>query len=223
MVKISKLKKQEEKFAISHITDYYSYDGDCKYSELIDFTLDKFEKNIFDFNYLSGDNHLENVIVKKLLQVFKENLQYEKENNKTGLFGVKPALFPDGTKWYYKNLIKNEFVKTSPIYAHDLDELKIKVGKNKGIWLIFNHKLFAKSQERDDLLSLNKSRVKRKRKKEFPKKSIDEIMEKNSRSESFLEMKKEEKEKTKKANEIDSLLDDSFHNNYKKDIHKFFR
>ena len=54
MEKNSKLKKHEEKFAISHITDYYSYEGNCKYSELIDSTLNKYEKNILDFNLLSG-------------------------------------------------------------------------------------------------------------------------------------------------------------------------
>ena len=137
-----KLDKHEETFAIKYITDYYSYCSQCKYSNLINSILDKFENNITDYNQLKSKDDWENVIVKKLLSVFIDKLNDENENNPTGLFGVKRAFFSDGANLFYKNLIKDEFVKAKPIYAHTFEELKTKVKLDKGVWLVFNQKKY---------------------------------------------------------------------------------
>lgn len=138
-----KLEKHEERFAVKHISDYYSYNTKCKYFDLINSILDKFENNIIDYDQLKTKNSSQNIIIKKLITVFIDKLNDEK-NNPTGLFGVKRAFFTDGTNLFYKNLIKNEFVKAKPIYASDLNELKTKVKSDKGIWFIFDDKKYGK-------------------------------------------------------------------------------
>ena len=136
------LEKHEESFAVKHITDYYRYSEKCKYSDLINSILENFENNIFDYNQLRTKDGSENVIIKKLISVFIDKLESEKENNPTGLFGVKRAFFSDGTNLFYKNLIKDEFVKAKPIYAHNLKELKTKVKSDKGVWMAVDDKKF---------------------------------------------------------------------------------
>lgn len=139
-----KLEKHEERFAVKHISDYYSYNTKCKYFDLINSILDKFENNIIDYDQLKTKNSSQNIIIKKLITVFIEKLDDENENNPTGLFGVKRAFFTDGTNLFYKDLIKDEFVKSYPIYAHDLKDLKTKVKSDKGVWLIFDEKKYGK-------------------------------------------------------------------------------
>lgn len=154
-----KLKKDEETFAVKHITDYYSFNTKCKYSDLIDSILENFENNMIDYNQLKTNDESENMIIKKLLSVFTDKLDDEHESNPTGLFGVKRAFFTDGTNLYYKNLIKDEFVKAYPIYAHGLNELKTKARADKGVWLIFDEKKYGKLS-----LNINGSAVKSTRK-----------------------------------------------------------
>lgn len=137
-----KLNKDEKSFAVKHITEYYRFNTKCKYSGLINSILEDFEKNMIDYNQLKTDNNSENTIIKKLLSVFIDKLNYEKENNPTGLFGVKRAFFTDSTNLFYKDLIKDEFVKSYPIYAHNLKELKTKVKSNKGVWVVFDGKKY---------------------------------------------------------------------------------
>lgn len=136
------LKKGKRHFAVKHITDYYSYNAKYKYFDLIDSILDRFENNVIDYDELKTNDELENIIVEKLLSVFMDKLGDEKKNNPTGLFGVKRAFFTDGTNLYYKDLIKDEFVRADPIYAHNLKELKIKVKSDNGIWLVFDEKKY---------------------------------------------------------------------------------
>lgn len=139
-----KLEKHEKTFAVKHITDYYSYNSNCKYSNLINSILDGFDNNITDYDQLKTDDDFANMIIKKLLSVFIEKLDDENENNPTGLFGVKRAFFTDGTNLFYKDLIKDEFVKSYPIYASKLKVLKTKVKSEKGVWLIFDDKKYGK-------------------------------------------------------------------------------
>ena len=139
-----KLEKHEKTFAVKHITDFYRYGAKCKYFNLIYSILKNFEENITDYNQLKTDDDCENIIIKKLISVFNDKLGEEKENNPTGLFGVKRAFFTDGTNLFYKDLIKDEFVKSYPIYASKLKVLKTKVKSEKGVWLIFDDKKYGK-------------------------------------------------------------------------------
>ena len=45
---------------------------------------------------------------------------------------------------YYKDLIKKEFIKSYPIYARNLNDLKTKVKSDNGVWLIFDGKKYGK-------------------------------------------------------------------------------
>ena len=154
-----KLNKNEKSFAVKHITEYYRFNTKCKYSDLINSILEDFEKNMIDYNKLKTNNESENTIIKKLLSVFIDKLNDENENNPIGLFGVKRAFFTDGTNFFYKDLIKDEFVKSYPIYAHNLKELKTKVKTNKGVWLVFDEKKYGEFSS-----DLTKSRRKSNRK-----------------------------------------------------------
>lgn len=109
---------------------------------MINSILDNFENDIIDYNQLKTIDSSENMIIKKLISVFINKLDNEEKNNPTGLFGVKKAFFMDGTNLFYKNLIKDEFIKSKPIYAHDLKELKTKVKSDNGIWFVFDDKKF---------------------------------------------------------------------------------
>lgn len=151
-----KLEKHEETLAVKHITDYYSYSSKCKYFSLINDILNKFENNISEYNQLKMKDYSENAIIKKLILVFNDKLASEKESNSTGLFGVKKAFFLDGANLFYKDLIKDEFVKAKPIYAHDLGELETKVRSDKGIWFVFD-KMNYNNLSLDFLKSTNKS------------------------------------------------------------------
>ena len=194
----------ENNFAIKQINSYYANDGKSKYGKCIKSTLDNLENGMFDLNELLADDYNHNIIIKKLFSVFFEKLQLELEKNKTGVFGVTKAHYPDGIRWYYKNPIKKEFFRTSPVYANSLQDLKAKIKKRNDFWFILDGDIVKKQRDK-----FGKNR--------YSSNLIDLIIEINSKSDDYRQMRERENERERKAREIDELTNVDRRNDFKRE------
>ena len=208
-----KLSSSENLFAKREITKYYEYYSSSKYSKVIDETFSKFEQDITTFDELKTDSECENIIIKKLLKVFLDEL-YEQEDNPTGILGVKKGYYRDRINWGYKNPVKKEFVNCNYFYARSLAELKSKIHKNKGIWYVIDAKVAKKARY---------SNISYKRKSIKSTKENDLIKDLNFKIDDFEEIRKKERENRKKWSKLEEEAGLNKKNERYKNKDKFFK
>ena len=208
-----KLSSSENRFAKREITKYYESYSSSKYSTVIDETLSKFEHDITDFDELKSNDESENIIIKKLLKVFLDEL-YEQEDNPTGILGVKKGYYQDKINWGYKNPIKKEFVPCNYFFARSLAELKSKIHQNKGIWYVIDAKVAKKARY---------SNISYKRKSIKTSKENDLIKELNFKIDDFEEIRKKERENRKKWDKLEEETGLNKKNERYKNKDKFFK
>ena len=213
-----KLTQSEDEFANNEIKKHYQSQY-SKYSNCIDQTMSKISDGISDFDKLCSNDKYENIIIKKLLIVFLNHLNREK-NNDSGIFGVGRSYFSDDINLYYKNLVKKEFTNSNLIYARTLVDLKNKVTENKGIWYVYDE------QKKNKFIKKYKYKPKKKTKKRNIKvkreKTINQIIRKNRKNKYLTEIKNDEKNNREKMEQIKYI--GVIHNkDYKDDRYKFYR
>ena len=130
-----------------------------EYNELIGSILN----NVFIEKYNYGNinieelfdskNDIEKDIIKILINIIDDNLNYVNKHNDTGFFGVVRNRKSDNINWSYVDLVRAEFEGWKIIYAKTLEELEKLVSDKNSLWYVFDDALAKQSRILDKKLS----------------------------------------------------------------------
>ena len=108
--------------------------------------------------------------------------------------------------WFYKDLFKSKFIKSTPIYTRSVDDLKDEVKLRGELWFIFDKRKFL------DFRMNHKTKYKKNKK--ISSKDIDRKIDKYYLNDDFWKVKEREEINFKKWDSLDKELGLGKNNRY---------